>query len=139
MKLRVGRGFTLEELKEAGIPQKLAKTIGVAVDHRRRNKCTESLQENVQRLKLYKSKLALFPKKTKAKVGDTVRSELSNVSQNTHKHIIPIPKAPLREKARAITSEEKATSVYKILRKARQAKHNEGKRLKKLKAAEEAK
>merc|ERR1711972_1106199 len=53
MKLRLGRGFTLDELREAKIPVKLAPTIGIAADHRRRNRCTESLQENVARLQLY--------------------------------------------------------------------------------------
>jgi len=135
MKLRLGRGFTLEELREAGIPPKVAKTIGIAVDHRRRNKCTESLQENVQRLKLYKSKLMIFPKKTKAKFGDTPRSELTSVSQNTLKEIIPVPKMKRREKARAITKEEKEGSVVKVLKKARRDKHKEGKRLKAIMAA----
>ena len=74
MKLRLGKGFTLDELKEAKIPKKYAKTIGIAIDHRRRNRCTESLQANVERLKLYMSKLLLFPKKAGAKKvrkGDT--------------------------------------------------------------------
>merc|ERR1712232_885288 len=73
-KLRLGKGFTLEELKEAGIPRKLAPTIGIAVDFRRHNKSMESLQMNVQRLKLYKSKLVIFPRKSKPKKGDTARS-----------------------------------------------------------------
>merc|ERR1712232_1200033 len=38
MRSRHGRGFTLEELKEAGINRKVARTIGISVDHRRRNK-----------------------------------------------------------------------------------------------------
>merc|ERR1719512_657758 len=63
MKLRLGKGFTLDELKEAKIPVKLAPTIGIAVDHRRRNKCAESLKANVDRLKLYKSKLLVFPRR----------------------------------------------------------------------------
>ena len=42
--------------------KKYARTIGIAVDHRRRNKSLESSQANVQRLKLYKSKLILFPR-----------------------------------------------------------------------------
>ncbi|KAF5182248.1 Serine hydroxymethyltransferase [Thalictrum thalictroides] len=57
MKVRAGRGFSLEELKAAGIPKKLAPTIGVAVDHRRKNRSLEGLQANVQRLKTYKAKL----------------------------------------------------------------------------------
>jgi len=136
-KLRLGKGFTLAELKEAGISPKKAKTIGIAVDYRRRNKCTESLQENVQRLKLYKSKLMVFPRKTKAKHGDTPRSELQSVSQNTDKAIIPVPKEAKREKARAITAAEKSESVYKVLRVARRNKHKEGKRLKKVMAAKD--
>lgn len=71
-KVRAGRGFTLEELKAAGISPKYAQTIGIAVDHRRRNKSTESLQANVQRLKEYRSKLIVFPRKlSKPKKGDS--------------------------------------------------------------------
>merc|ERR1712062_909655 len=62
-RVRAGKGFTLDELKAAGIGAKYAKTIGIAVDHRRKNRSTESLQSNVQRLKEYKSKLIVFPKK----------------------------------------------------------------------------
>lgn len=49
----------------AGIPKKLAPTIGIAVDHRRRNRSLESLQANVQRLKTYKAKLVVFPRRTR--------------------------------------------------------------------------
>ena len=63
MKLRKGRGFTLEELKEAGIRRKEARSIGISVDHRRRNKSIDSLQLNILRLKEYKSRLIVFPKK----------------------------------------------------------------------------
>merc|ERR1712134_221542 len=101
---------------------KLARTIGISVDHRRRNRCTESLQENVSRLKLYKSKLLIFPKgsgRKSVKKGDTARSELQNVAQNTLKEIIPIPRPVLRIKARKITSEEQEKSAYKTLLKAR--------------------
>ena len=71
-KLRAGRGFSHDELKSAGIYKKQAKTIGIAVDHRRRNKSVESLQVNAQRLKLYKSKLIVFPRKaSKPKKGDS--------------------------------------------------------------------
>mgnify|MGYP003623425289 CR=1 FL=1 len=38
-----------------------ARSLGISVDHRRRNKSIESLQQNVQRLKEYRSKLILFP------------------------------------------------------------------------------
>ena len=71
-KVRFGRGFTFEELRSAGISPKQAQCIGIAVDHRRKNRSTESLQANVQRLKEYKTKLILFPKKaSKPKAGDS--------------------------------------------------------------------
>merc|ERR1719463_269869 len=137
MKLRLGKGFTLEELREAKIPPKMAATIGIAVDHRRRNRCQESLQANVERLKLYKSKLLIFPRGHKVKKGDTPRSELQNVAQNTLKEIIPVPKPALRVKARAITSDEKEKSAYKTLKKARTNKKYLGEKLKKAKAGGE--
>merc|ERR1712228_814071 len=116
----------------------MARTIGISVDHRRRNRCTESLQENVNRLKLYKSKLLVFPRKSGkkgVKQGDTPKSELQNVAQNTLKEIIPVPKPTLRIKARAITADEKEKSVYKTLKKARTNKKYLGEKLKKAKAS----
>ena len=139
-KLRIGKGFTLDELKEAKIPRKLARTIGIAVDHRRRNKCTESLQLNVQRLKLYMSKLLIFPKKSGkkgVKKGDTPRSELTNVAQNTCKTILPIPKPSTEIEVRAITAAEKEFNAYKTLKKARTNKKYLGSKMKKAKAAAE--
>ena len=62
-KLKIGRGFSLAELKEAGISAKYARTVGIAVDHRRTNYSVEAKQRNVQRLKTYKSKLMVFPRR----------------------------------------------------------------------------
>lgn len=61
MKVRSGRGFSLQEVRAAGLNPKFARTIGIAVDHRRRNVSVEGLQRNVARLKAYKAKLILFP------------------------------------------------------------------------------
>ena len=64
--------FTIFYMQAAGISCKVAPTIGIAVDHRRKNRSTESLQANVQRLKEYKSKLIVFPRKaSKPKQGDS--------------------------------------------------------------------
>merc|ERR1711957_707410 len=139
MKLRLGKGFTLEELKEAKIAPKLARTIGISVDHRRRNRCQESLQENVDRLKLYKSKLLIFPKgsgKKCVKKGDTARSALQNVAQNTLKDIIPVPKPALRVKARKITKDDLAGSAYKKVRHARTAQYSGQRKVKAQAAAD---
>merc|ERR1712094_9038 len=125
-----------DELKEAGISKQLARTIGISVDHRRKNRCTESLQENVARLKLYKSKLMVLPRKSKAKKGDTTRQEAQNVPQNTTKEIIPLTKPALKEKARAITDEEKAFGAKDALRTAWANKRYDGRKRKR--AAEKA-
>ncbi|KAL7962195.1 ribosomal protein L13e domain-containing protein [Trichoderma compactum] len=71
-RVRAGRGFTLTELKEAGISKSLAPTIGISVDFRRQNLSEESLAANVARLKAYKERLILLPRKSNApKKGDT--------------------------------------------------------------------
>ena len=64
-KVRLGRGFTVEELKRAGISVKGARGIGISVDHRRKNKSEESLLANVERLRQYRSKLVIFPRPSK--------------------------------------------------------------------------
>lgn len=74
-KIREGRGFTLAELKEAGISRKAARGVGIVVDHRRRNLSEEGKALNVERLKAYKTRLIVFPRNAKKpKKGDsTVR------------------------------------------------------------------
>ena len=82
-KVRLGKGFTLEELKAAGLTAQYARTVGIAVDHRRTNKCAESLATNVARLEEYKSKLIVFPKKrlSKVKNGDSSAEECKAATQ----------------------------------------------------------
>ena len=51
------------------------------MDHRRRNRSLESLELNIQRLKEYKSKLILFPRKmSKPKKGDSDVSDMGGAS-----------------------------------------------------------
>jgi len=90
-KLRVGRGFTLAELKAAGIPRPYAPTIGIAVDPRRQNLSEESLAVNVERLKEYAARLILFPRKTsKPKKGDTPASEHSAKTVTKLDSFVPV-------------------------------------------------
>ena len=59
-----------------------AKTIGITVDHRRRNKSVESLQINAQRLKEYQAKLILFPiKASKPRKGDASEEDMKKAAQ----------------------------------------------------------
>jgi large subunit ribosomal protein L13e len=116
MKKRFGRGFTLEELKEAGIPRKYAPTIGISVDHRRRNRSLESLQENVARLKAYQSKLVVFPRRSrKPKAGDASPEELKTSTQ-LKGVLLPLDHSkPALEKI-ALTQEMKDERAYYKLR-----------------------
>jgi len=120
-KIRSGRGFTLDELEAAKIPRKFASTIGISVDHRRKNRSEEAFQTNVARLKLYRSKLVIFPRKPtsqRAKKGDATVEERKAVTQVLDKHVLPITATKKRVKPRTISKEENERTVTTILRKA---------------------
>jgi len=121
-KVRAGRGFTLAELRAAKISPAEAPGIGITVDHRRKNRNEEAFQANVERLKLYKSKLVVFPRNStsqRVKKGDSTAEERKAVTQNLDKQVIPIAAPQKRLKARTITKEEQSRTVTAILRKAR--------------------
>jgi large subunit ribosomal protein L13e len=65
---RLGRGFTLAEIKAAGLGIQFARSVGVSVDHRRKNRNQESLDLNKNRLLNYINKLVLFPRNDKSPV-----------------------------------------------------------------------
>ncbi|KAI5815168.1 ribosomal protein L13e [Pyronema omphalodes] len=140
-RVRAGRGFTLEELKEAKIPRKMALTIGIPVDHRRQNTSVESLQANVARLNEYKSKLILFPRNAKApKKGDSSAEEIKEAQQLRQVasvfKIDPIPaKGVVGE--RKIEAAEKEQNAFRTLRLARAEARNKGKKEKRIRLAEE--
>lgn len=116
LKLRAGRGFTLEELKEAGIAAKLAPTIGIAVDHRRRNRSLESLQMNVNRLKAFKANLVVFPRRAnKPKAGDASAEELKTAMQ-LKGTVMPISKTKAALEKVAVTESMRSEKAYSTLR-----------------------
>lgn len=119
-RVRAGRGFTLEELRAAHLSPKVARGLGIAVDHRRINRNQEGLNENVNRLKLYKHKLVVFPRKghKKQKKGDSGKQVCDQAVQVLSKTVIPIEVAKPAFEARKITSEERDQKVTAILRKA---------------------
>ena len=116
-KSKLGRGFTLEELKEAGVPAKLAPTIGIAVDHRRKNRSLEGLQANVARLKAYRSSLVVFPRDAKKpKAGDASAEEQQTAAQAKGRVLLPIKTAATKLETVAITADMKAAPAYAKLR-----------------------
>merc|ERR1712112_311806 len=136
VKQRAGRGFTLEELKAAGLSKKYAQTIGIAVDHRRRNKSVESLQLNAQRLKEYKSKLILFPiNSKKPRKGDSTPEEISKAVQLAGE-VMPVKPVVKRVRAMAVTEELQKFQAFQTIRQASSFKRLAGIRAKRAADAE---
>ena len=109
-KVRLGRGFTLEELKAAGLNAKYARTVGIAVDLRRSNRCNESLQANLARLEEYKKNLVVWTKKDKP--SETPSQLLGTVQ--------PLVKPEKELVMEAVTDDMKEFSAFTTMRVARQ-------------------
>lgn len=120
IRLRAGRGFSLEELKLAGVNRREALTIGIPVDHRRKNRSEESLARNVERLKAYKERLVVFPLKSKKpKKGDSSDADLKATTTRSVSSVLPVVNEKPVEAPRKITEEERSFEAYKTLRNAR--------------------
>merc|ERR1712200_306666 len=116
IKDRAGRGFTLEELKGAGLTKKMALTTGITVDHRRKNKSLESLQRNVQRLKEYQSKLILFPVNSKKpRKGEATEEDIKKASQ-LQGSVLPIKPVVKRQRAMELTDDLKKFKAFNSIR-----------------------
>jgi len=125
-KVREGRGFTLAELKSAGIGKKEALGIGIVVDHRRRNLSEEGKKLNVDRLEAYKARLIVFPRKAgKAKKGDSSAEDLEAA---TTRATLALPDPYVADAPRTITEAEREVEAYRTLRIARANQRHEGAR-----------
>lgn len=123
-KSKLGRGFTLAELKAAGIKGiNYARSIGIAIDVRRKDTCAETQKVNVERIKQYAAKMILYPRRKadkKPQVLEATPDQLKAseaVQQNTTKVVIPLAKPESAFSFSAITKEMKDDIVYKRLRK----------------------
>jgi large subunit ribosomal protein L13e len=129
MKVREGRGFSVAELKAAKICPEFARTIGIAVDYRRRPRSKESLQLNVARLQTYMKKLMLFPRNAKrVHKGETNPAEFKAIKQVLERTVLPItaaevPRPPVLEfRDTPLTPKELKFSPYNTIRRALAAK-----------------
>lgn len=134
-------------LQEAGIPRKFASTIGISVDPRRANLSMESLTANVARLKAYRERIILFPRRA----GQHKKSDSSKEEVESHKEGKTVQKTnsafPIENVARANAISEVSKSemgegesaAYRKLRDARSEARLVGVREKRAKAkADEA-
>jgi len=147
-RVRAGRGFSLAELKEAGIPKKYAATIGIAVDPRRANLSEESLKANVERLKAYQARLIIFPRRVgQHKKNDSSKEEVAShkeegkIVKRTHS-VLPILNVAKEHAISEVSRDdmgEGEEGAYKKLRTARSDARLVGVREKRAKAkADEA-
>lgn len=122
----------------SGLTAGFARTVGIAVDRRRRNKSVESRQQNVQRLKEYQNKLILFPvhENRKLRKGEATEEERKLATQLTGP-IMPLVKAKPVIEFRAIKEDEKKFSAFNALHCARVAARTAGQRAKKAREAAE--
>jgi large subunit ribosomal protein L13e len=134
-------------LQEAGIPRKLAPTIGIPVDPRRQNLSAESLSANVERLKAYKARLILFPRKSgHHKKLDSSKEDLKAAKDGTRKvgGVLPIDggigvKHGVSEVKKSDMPKTAEGGAYRTLREARSEARLVGVREKRAKQkAEEA-
>lgn len=128
-------------LQEAGIPKKFAATVGIAVDGRRQNLSEESLAANVERLKAYKERLIVFPRKSNnPKKGDTKTNprEVENVTLVSAALPITPTDIAVKEISKSDMPEPIAGGAYMKLRNVRAWKRHAGAREKREKDKAEA-
>lgn len=63
---RLGRGFSIVEVMQAGLTVKEARQMGISVDPKRYTRSEESLNLNVERIKEYLSKTTVYESKKEA-------------------------------------------------------------------------
>nr|XP_009758523.1 PREDICTED: 60S ribosomal protein L13-2-like [Nicotiana sylvestris] len=124
----------------AGVPKKLAPTIGIAVDHRRRNRSLEGLQTNIQRLKTYEAKLVILPrraKKVKVNLKIIILCPAKELATATRVHTcLLITREQLAVDLVKVPDEMKSFNAYGKLRIERTNARHIGARLKRAAEAE---
>jgi large subunit ribosomal protein L13e len=127
--------------QEAGIPRKLAPTIGISIDPRRQNLSNESLAINVARLKEYRARLILFPRKAgQHKKDDATKEEVSAATKAGHavkSTKVALPIAPRDTEIKFIKKSEVPAAIeggaYRKLRDSRAEARYQGAREKRAK------
>ncbi|EFC47710.1 60S ribosomal protein L13 [Naegleria gruberi] len=121
-RVALGRGFSVEELKQAGIPLQFAKTVGIAIDTRRKDLSEERLQANVQRLQEYKQRVVLFPrKKGTVKKGPIADAQVAKAESQVRGTVLPVKREVAVVETRDISAQEKESSAVKSIVKARKS------------------
>ena len=140
--IKLGKGFTEKELKEAGIRGlSYARSLGIAVDLRRKDTSKETLDLNAGRIKEYISRMILYPRNEnkpdkKPQVPEATKEKLNSPEakvQNTVKGVLELPKKEIGYSFAPITDEMKNKNVYQTQRKEIKTAKGFYKRLEKIK------
>ena len=142
-KIKLGRGFTVRELKEGGIRGlSYARSLGIAVDLRRKDTSQETLSLNAARIKEYLARMILYPRnenkpdkkpQVPEATGDKLKSAEAKV-QNTLKGVIELPQKEIGYSFAPITEDMKKVNAYETQRKEIKTAQGFYKRLEKIKA-----
>jgi len=142
-KIKLGKGFTERELREAGIRGlSYARSLGIAIDPRRKDTSKETLDLNVGRIKEYLSRMILYPRKEKKpekkpQVPEATEDKLKSAEagiQNTLKGVIELPKKEVGYSFEPITDDMKKYNAYETQRKEIKTSKGFYARLEKIKA-----
>lgn len=113
MRVRSGRGFTLDEIEAVGLNPSQARQMGIMVDHRRKNRSQEGFDANVERLQAYQESIVILPatrKEKKAAAADALPELVGHSGRFDIKNTRPATVA------RAITEDDKKVNAYHTLR-----------------------
>ncbi|KAH9387254.1 large subunit ribosomal protein L13e [Nematocida major] len=101
---RLGRGFSIVEVTQAGLTVKEARELGIAVDIKRYTKSVESLTLNVERIKEYLSKITVYESKSEALEAGAVQHKAAILPVIKKKPTIDsIPASEVKNEATACT------------------------------------
>lgn len=119
-KRRLGRGFTKKEIENAGLRGlSYVRSLGIAVDLKRKDTCKETLDLNTKRIKDYISRIILYPRKKPDKKPQVKEADENLINtpeakeQNKSKVIIDFPKEDPGFEFTKVTDEMKKENVYK--------------------------
>ena len=141
-KIKLGKGFTKKEVNEAGIKGlSYARSLGIAIDLRRKDTSKETLDLNAGRIKEYLSRMILYPRNEKKpdkkpQVQEATADKLNSAEakiQNTIKGVIELPKKEIGYSFSPITEQMKKQNVYQTQRKEIKTAQGFYKRLEKIK------
>ena len=111
-KKRVGRGFTIREIKKSKFNPSMVKSMGIAIDYRRKHSSNMMMQTNIARLREYMNNLLVLrhkpPVVKRCFVRDNTRErEKNRTAMIVCKKVNKLKAPKLRQKSMIVTEKLK--------------------------------